>query len=315
MNRTLCLTFLLLCGLAALAPTARAEPTDSSVTGSGTTEIKKRPETMRMVVDMRIDGKDLKDALGKLKASREKIKGELVKLGAGEGSIEFGTARVFDASRDDRRATMERAIRAQMARSAGKGDATATAPAPAKPVTLSVSVKAEWPLAKDADDEQLLLTTTELQTKVRDAKLFVQAKPETPKTEEEEEAGPAAPGGYDPEQVAPGEPTFIFVAKISQEDRAKAAAESFKKAKEDAAATAKAAGVELGALKQVTTQTNAAGDVPQDYGYNSYYGGYRGYYGGRSAIASGSDGTPEALSRDAGPVTTQVMVMASFAIK
>ena len=314
MNKTLCLLLLLLCGLAVSASTARADSIDTSVAGTGTTEIKKRPETMRMVVDMRVEGKDLKDALAKLKTARERIKPELIKLGATETTIDFGSPRTFDAGRDDRQAMMERAIRLQMSRNGGKGEA-ATAPVAAKPITISVSIKAEWPLGKNADDEQLLLTTSDLQNKVREAKLFAQPKPEAAKTEEEEENAAPSQTNYDPEQVVPGEPVFIFVAKITAEDRAKAAVESFKKAKDDALATAKAAGVELGALKQVASQAFPAGDMPQDFGDNPYYGGYRGSFAARSIFAGSPGGDPEALAREPGPVTTQVTIAAKFAIK
>src|SRR6266576_890909 len=76
------------------------------------------------------------------------------------------------------------------------------------------------------------------------------------------------------EQAAPpGEPVFLYVAKISDEERGKATAEAFRKAKASAAELAKAAGVELGGLRQVTSQ--AAADVDQmqmmRYGrYNPY---------------------------------------------
>ncbi len=178
-------------------------------------------------------------------------------------------------------------------------------------------IKADWPLkAGTADDA--LLAGTELQDKIKAAKLFGPVASDAPKTEaEEEQEGMVIPSGN--EGPRPGEPSFTYVAKITEGDRAKAAAEAFKKASADAACLAKAAGVEIGALRQLMSSP-VMGDGGGLFG-GGYYESYRASsfqsfftaYARRRMMDDSGD--TEASSTAPGDLSYRVTVVASFGIK
>jgi uncharacterized protein YggE len=70
-------------GVRAQAPT-QPPPTDQgTVSGTGTVVLNRKPEFMRMRVDVIAQGKSMKEALATLKDRRQAILGQLAKLGAG----------------------------------------------------------------------------------------------------------------------------------------------------------------------------------------------------------------------------------------
>jgi len=190
----------------------------------------------------------------------------------------------------------------------------ATNPAQSPPVVVSASLKAEWPL-KGAHDE-ILQTAHEVETRIRAIK-FTADKP-TPKTPEEQEAAEEAEGLQPPDrgddQQRPGEPVFMFVSRISEADRAQALAGAYGKARAEATRLAKAAGVELGSLRSLSSSFTP--------GYNQYP---QFEYSGRNQrlmymlmqeqgeAASGD--IDEAIGDDPGNVKLQIGVTASFAVK
>jgi uncharacterized protein YggE len=110
----------------------------------------------------------------------------------------------------------------------------------------------------------------------------------------------------------PGEPIFLFVSRIPEADREKAIAEAFQKAKTQATKLAKAAGVELGGLKSLSSRSNSGGG--NEYGYNSQ--AYRMMQMAQRMQMTGDDedeeNSAEALGAEAGPVKFNVVVTASF---
>jgi hypothetical protein len=116
------------------------------------------------------------------------------------------------------------------------------------------------------------------------------------------------------EEPKRGEPTFLFVRKISEEERDKALTEAFGKAKKEAGRLARAAGAELGALQQLGGQ-NMSRDI------EDFSGMYDPYYGRRlrqMREPCGSDGEQqnlEAAGVQPGKVAYRVVVSASFALK
>jgi uncharacterized protein YggE len=296
-------------GMAVLAPlSARGQATpgpDGTVTANGTASIERNPELLRMQVALSAEGKDAREALTKLKDQEQAAREKLKKLGAAEASIDFGDPQ---AMAGDRRQQMEQMIRQRT------GRARPTT-GPAQPgVTISVTLKAEWPL-KGRAAEDLLVEAQELQGKVKAANLTsaAAAKPKTP--EEEEEAEEAAALQTQNGEANPNEAAYFFVSKISDEDRAKATADAFKKARAEAERLAKASGTELGALRQLTG--NAGPDLDRYANMNEYGGQYQRYfYGMMQRMQQGE--TPdsgEAIGIQPGKVTYRVMVAASFALK
>src|SRR5262249_45744300 len=95
--------------LLAGAWTPPGQTTARSATGQGAVESQKRAESMRVSVEVVIKGKDLKDALAKLKARKEALEKQLVSLGAAKETIEFSEASVT-STKTDRQRQMERSM-------------------------------------------------------------------------------------------------------------------------------------------------------------------------------------------------------------
>ena len=96
-------------------------------------------------------------------------------------------------------------------------------------------------------------------------------------TAEEEELAEEMEGEVmmynDESQPKPGEPIFLFVTRISPQDRAQALAAAFAKARRQAEELSKAAGSELGALQGLSRQDSLNAF---NFGMNSAFGNGRG---------------------------------------
>jgi uncharacterized protein YggE len=284
------------------------------VSGHGTVVVKRPPTLARMVMTLSGKGKTVEDALADLKAKREKAVALLEKLGADKKSIEPGPPTV---SRDDsrKRHELESMIRQKMR--GGKGGKAIKLP---ESVTLVATLSAEWPLAA-ADADATFATVHKLQEQIKAAKLSGGKEPGKLSPEEEElaeemggEAEQMFPR-YGDEQGDPSAPVFMYVAAIGDEDRDKAMAEAFQKAKADAARLAQAAGVELGALVGVSGAGNTgpmnSGGVYEDLGSGPMRELLM-----RSMQSGGTEEKEqEATGSDPGHVSFMFTVMANFALK
>jgi hypothetical protein len=288
-----------------LAPlSVRAADGESTVTGMGMSSIEKQADTLRMQMDLQVEGPTLKDALEKLKARREAIKSGLAKLGATESSFVAADTRTVEAEGGNNRAAMERMIRERMAGRGGAGAAGAP-----KTVSVSCNIKMDWPL-KGGTAEELLMAAGTIREQIKSSKLL-----ETPKSPAQEEAAAeaAAEASFSDEPAA-NEPMFMFVAKVTEAEQAKATAEAFTKARESAGRLAKAAGSELGVLRSLSGQgTSDSSD------YQNYYGGGNAsmrYYYQQMMVqrAQGGDNS-EVFAMQPGKVTQSIMVQAEFALK
>ena len=65
-------------------------PAAGTVSGTGTAEIRRQPETLRVQFEVQARGKTLREALDKLKARREEVRSALVGLGARKEAVVFG---------------------------------------------------------------------------------------------------------------------------------------------------------------------------------------------------------------------------------
>ena len=281
-----------------------------AVTGSGTVTLTRQPNVLRMTLEVTGEGKDVKEALAKLKAQEKAVREKLAGLGAAEGSVKFEDARI-NAAAAARQAQMEQMIRMRTGRG---GKPPTTGPAQ-PPVNVAATLTVDWPLkAQSAVD--LLVEAHDLQAKVRAAKLVEPAAAAGGTPEELEEAEERLGLVMNENGANPGEPTFLYVSKLSDDERAKATAEAFKKAKEEAARVAKAAGADLGSLRQLTSEAGAAMDT-NPYGggfdYSSPYG--RAMFGAMQRQAAGAGDAAEAVGAQPGKVSYRVTVSASFALK
>jgi uncharacterized protein YggE len=287
-----------------------------TVSGTGTSELQRMPEIMRMRIIVTAKGKDVTEALAGLKDRVAAAKTQLTALGADKASVAIDEPQIT-AENNDRRRQMEMMM-AQRMRGGRRPSAKKEEVKP--PVSVSTTLSAQWPL-KAAAGEQLLIVTTALQDKIKAADLAGAKEQSKLSPEEQEIADELAAeqmSMYDGDDTPkPGEPLFMFTASISADDRDKLLAEGYKKAREQAARLAKAAGAELGLLRSLG---NNEVDASDEALMNNPYGGGNASYrmmqmmrAGRAGF--GSEELTEAVGAQVGKVTYRVMVNASFELK
>lgn len=232
-------------------------PAMETVSGMGNVTIKPQPSALRMHIELVAKGKDLPEALAKLKDRREAAAAQLETLKANKGSITFGSPGLSQIQ-DAQRRQLEALIRQRM-RSGKRVPKGLKAP---KSVTVAMKLSAEWPLQADGP-EGLLLAAQQIIEKVKAADLAGVGQAEKLSPEEEELADEITEpfGGMDEEKVEPGEPFFLYVARISDQQRDRAMAEAFAKAKLQAQQLARAAGIRLGPLTGLTGQGGGSSEV------------------------------------------------------
>ncbi len=314
--RTTTLPAFLFVAIMATTALAQVGPLDGrgSVSGMGTAELKRAPEFMRLKIVITTKGKDLNEALAALKDRVTAAKTQVAALGADKASITTDEPQLATEN-NDRRRQMEMMMAQRMRggrRPAGKKEETKP------PVSVSTNLSAQWPL-KGTTGEQLLIAATALQDKIKAADL-AGTKEQSKLSPEEQELADELAG----EQMAmfsgddapkPGEPIFMFVAPVTTAERDALLADGFKKAKERAGQLAKAAGAELGSLRNLNDNEVDASDEMM---MNGMYGGggaaYRMMQMMRSARGMQGD-VSEAIGVQPGQVTIRVMVTASFDLK
>jgi uncharacterized protein YggE len=231
-----------------------------TVSGAGVAVIKRAPELMRMHLELTAAGKDLKDALAKLKARREAALKVCSDLGAATDTLVVGSPRIApDVTQ-----------RQRMMGIYNSNPRKAKKPEAAPPVNVSEWLTAEWPL-KGSDAEELLVTSQTLRDKLKSALAKSTPKPELSPEQEEMQEEAAAEMMNNNGGPKPGDPAFMFVAKVSKDDYIKSAAKAFAMAKARAQRLADAAGIPLGELRSVEgndRQAIAMMNYPRQY-YNN----------------------------------------------
>jgi uncharacterized protein YggE len=299
----------------AQAPTAG----NGTVSGSGTVFLKRRPDLLRMKVDLIVQGKTIQEALTNWKDRREAVQAQLATLRARKESIAFGDPQINTTVLQARQ-QMAMMIQARMGNRAKKSSKKA-----AVPVVISARLTAEWPL-KGKDVEALLVEVGQLQDSINAADLAGKKELEKLSGEDEEVSqeleGMPANFGNDPNQAQPGTAVFTLVSKISAPDHARALAEAFQKAKAQAEEIAKAAGAELGPLRELGSQAQSGGESEDSENpAQAYSRAMQAYYrtigmGGSSGGKAGDDANlPEAQGTQPGEVSYRVTITAAFAIK
>ncbi|WP_439624533.1 SIMPL domain-containing protein [Gemmata sp.] len=288
------------------APPAGAEPpTAPTVTGTGSFEIKRQPETLRVQIEVMARGKTLKEALEKLKIRREEVRSALVQLGARKESVALGDPSTADELAG-RQADVGRMIRDRN-RAIGKAPGNAEAPA-----IVAGMVRVEFPLPAGGADE-FLVASGGLQDKIKTADLGG-LKDKGKLTPEEQEAIEEANGRgrRGDEGEARGEPMFLYVSKVTDEERAKAQAGAFARAKRDAEHLARAAGMELGTLHRLTNGFQPGGEFDDPFGR-------RGFYNPATMLSRPLDGAnddvSEAVGFQPGKVSLRLGLVAEFTLK
>ncbi len=283
-----------------------------AVSAVGTATVKRSPTRMRMYVQLFGKGNTPEEALAKLKERREAAALQLESLKADQKSIVFGDTS-FSTAQEALKKRFEAMVREQM-RSRGKAPKGLKVP---QTVTVTCSMSADWPL-EAASQEKLMLLVHDIHEKIKAADLSGGKEAEKLSPEEEEMAEEARQTmsryGESPQPL--GEPTFLFIANLSPQDRETAMAKAFSKAKIQAAELAKAAGVELGGLIGIgggCSGQNSLGDE----GYSPYSN--RGVAAEvREMIGDSSEEPAEnirqAMSTTPGPLSFKCYVTATFAL-
>jgi uncharacterized protein YggE len=273
-------------------PTAFA---NEGIIGSGTAIVESDPQTLRVQVSLSVEAKDARQAVAALKAAEQSAVQKLEKIGAPEGAIKFNDLQVSEGSRAQ-----------QMQRQMGMrfGQPQPKKPQQAPVVTAATTLVADFPL-KNKPGEDLVMEFQEIRRQVKAANLN-DTKPNAEQQEEaEEQQAMAAQMGQ--EGANPGEPSFTFVTKVSDADRDKALADAFARAHQEAERLAKAAGLELGGLKLLTS---ASGPDMSDRVNN-----YAGYRQAMSARANSVNGEVEASSDQPGKVSYRAHVQVAYSMK
>lgn len=304
----MCRTFLC-AGLLLLPCPAWGQPGENGqVSGSGTAEIKRPAEILRVQVELTAKGKDLKEALAKLKERRESATGQLTALGLAKNDVQFGEAGVT-AAMTDRQRQMEMMV---MQRRGGKKPESKNKQP--DPVVVGATLKADFPIKAGSADE-MLLACHALQEKIKAADLggLKEAEKLSPKEEElAEEMEEMSRMMQQTGEPRRGEPTFLYVCKIPAGEREKALKEAYKKAADQAARLATAAGVEVGPLQSLNSHSQVdASDMSE---MNPYYAQAARMYMARGS-SGGEDEQDEAVGMSPAKVGWKVTVNATFQIK
>jgi uncharacterized protein YggE len=226
-----------------------------TVTGHGSVEIKRQPEYLRVHLELLARGKDVGEALAKLRDRRHSAQKHLEQLGA--ASVEFAKPIIVE-ERNDRQQRQMMMMMRQM--NQGKKPVQKSKEPP--PIIVSCALKAEIKLTA-TEPEELLVVAHALEEGIKLADLggikdLKHASPQDEEQEQEEGAEMMMNFGHS-EGLKRGEPVFSYVSKVSEGDQLRARAEAFKKAEREAGRLAKAAGVELGPiyhLEDTSASTN-----------------------------------------------------------
>lgn len=293
------------------AQVMRVQPGNAAgtITGAGVVVIERQPDLIRMELQLSAEGKDAKEAMSKVKELEAAARKKLADLGASDGSIKVDEVQIGGAN-NPRQQQMAQMMRQRMGRGGAAKPATQASP----PVTATATLQAEWPLKGSA--EERAVAAYDLGQKVKAADLSGhKAKPATPEEEEQNEEAMAEMQMQQNGQQMPGEPVFLYISRISDDEQATALAGAFKKAQDQAMHLAKAAGVELGALSSLSSSSTPDIDYDQYGGYGG--GAYQRYvYRMMRQLQTGqSEPVTEAVGNNPAKVAIHVTVNAAFAVK
>src|SRR4051794_35892156 len=92
--------FALLAAVLLALPCALRADAPPTVTGTGTAEVRRQPDTLRVYVEVLARGKTPREAVAKLKDRRADVRAALEKLGAAKDRVTFGDATLVDPAND-----------------------------------------------------------------------------------------------------------------------------------------------------------------------------------------------------------------------
>jgi uncharacterized protein YggE len=295
-------TFLVAGLIALLWPLPAQADGTGTVSGEAVTEIKRTPEVLRIHVELMAKEKTLKEALAKLKQRRTAAEKQLAAWGVAPEAITFGDP-TLSSDKTDRQLQMEMMVRDRIRRKGG-----VKKPAQPGPTILGLTLTADVPL-KARNTEDLLVEFQDLKQKIEAADLSGMKEMQKLSPQEEELAEEMPPDLDNNNEPRRGQPTLMLIARIPEEERTKALADAYGKARAEATELARAAGLELGPLNSLTKAAFGPGD-DESYRMARYYR--------MQAMASNMNEMVrpgEAVALQPGKVVYRVSVQASFQTK
>lgn len=282
----------------ALAPDAAAQQ-ERQVTATGSSTITAQPEILRVTVQLQGEGADVKEALAKLSAEKQGAKEKLATLGVAAEGVTFTEPMLGDAPMS----AQQRQMQMFMSMRGGEKKPATTKSS----VTVSSVLTAEVPLKASGPDE-LLIAATEAQDKLTEQfkpkGADAAASPEEQEVLDEMMEMDMGDGGG----AKPGEPSFLYVHKIAQEEQEKALADAFANARKSAEQLAKAVGLSLGDVRTVSASSKSGGAEDDEDAYFAMMASMSGQDTGGAIVQ-------EATSTQPGPVTCKVTVTSAFTLK
>jgi len=278
------------------AAQVRGDEAEATVLASGHATAPQKAEILRMTLLLSAQGTDVHDALAKLKTQRDDAKSKLAATGADEASIKFSDP----VEGNGQTLTLQQRMMQQVMAARGQQPAS-TQPSG---VTISSTLTVEWPLPAAAGDDALA-AALDLEGKIKAA--IPKGGAESAKTPEEQEIAEemAAQQGA-AEGPKADEPQFVFVHKLTDDDRTKLLADAFADAQAQGRQLAAAAGKELG---DVTNISMSAGDStnPQT--------AYIEAIAGESDTSSSASNDSEVSAAQVNNVSFSVMLSVTFKLK
>lgn len=286
---------------------AGAQEMAAVVVGGGEHTLRRKPTFLQMDIVLTARGKTLKVALDALAERKQAASLLLATLKADKDSITFGDSEI-SAEEEQQRMMFQQLIAQRVAQGA-------SVPKGLKPPTtrkVSCTLSVRWPLEYDSP-EQLLVQADAVREQVVTADLAgkKEKKELSPQEEElqEELAQLQSQYGYGGQQTSPDEPKFVYVAIITVDERKKAMADAFVKARDKATQLAAAAGVKLGTLVELSGEGSGISfDPTEELGYSPYYA-YQMAMAGQTPSTKKDN---EASSLKAGEISFQFHVQAKF---
>lgn len=277
------------------------------MTGVGSVEITRQPNTLLMTLTLRGRGPDVIKSLESLNARKEKALDKLNQLGANEDTIEFGEP-TLSSGMSQQQQQMQQMLRQHM-RASGRDEVEVP-----DVLTVSRQLSAEWPLSAKTSDE-LLIQVVALTKKIREADVAgsKEADELTPEEQElaEEMEGLQQQMGMSEDESDPGDPQFVYLSKISEEEYNAGISDAFKKAEKKAGLLATATGTKLGPLWTVAVRDSESQARMQqrNWQYNRYGRAYA------EPDVDLSEGQRAAIGYQPGEVTYTIYVQAAFRLE
>lgn len=274
-----------------------------AIVATGTATVEVKPSLLRMTIELSEKEPTAEEVIQKITDRQEAARLQLEAFGASKGSIKISPLSVPSGASDYEQ-QMRQMVMYQMRQSGRSPKALK----PPKSVTVTSTVTAEWPLDMETQ-QQAIIFATKLKDKVVEADLAGVNEPKELTPEEEEFQAEMQEAmsqySYSSDEEQPGQPTFAYVAELSEEQRSAAMADAYKQAETKAQRLADAAGTKLGKLAFLSEGFSAETYDPSVYMQFAM--------GMRSAMNNVVETEEnESASASPGPISFRVRVNAGF---